>query len=206
MKVDKAVCTTNDGYFSSLQNSNSHNNDLTSIIKFETVFTTLVENKILAIKRECEQHESRKRTRTIKNLLFGKSASPAAVEENGAKKAAKKPLFGKNKNGKEVDVEKGEPIVQVEIKDEPSDTQPSNDDALTLDSQINNKISTDCPNIDKLSDKCDNSTHSNLSDKAQIQIRSNAINNNPSPAKPDTDESLATTIDITLQQSSHFNW
>lgn len=194
MKVDKSVCTTNDGYYSSLQNG-STNNDLTSIIKFETVFTTLVENKILAIKRECEQHENRKRTRTIKNLLFGKSTSPAAIEENGAKNPTKK-LFGKNKF--DIDVEKGKLIVQVETKDE-----PSNEDALTLDSQIKNKFSTDCPTKDKLSDKCDNSTHINLSDKAQIQIRSNAINNNPSQVKPDTDESLDTTIDITLQQSSH---
>ena len=76
MKVDKGVCTTNDAYFAGNNNNNttqSATNELNSIIKFETVFTTLVENKILAIKRECEQHESKKKSRTLKNILLRKS-------------------------------------------------------------------------------------------------------------------------------------
>lgn len=87
MKVDKGVCTTNDAYFAGTNNSNVNTtqtatNELNSIIKFETVFTTLVENKILAIKRECEQHESKKKSRTFKNILLRKSnqASTPAIE------------------------------------------------------------------------------------------------------------------------------
>jgi len=75
MKVDKGVCTTNDAYFAGNNNNTTQSatNELNSIIKFETVFTTLVENKILAIKRECEQHESKKKSRTLKNILLRKS-------------------------------------------------------------------------------------------------------------------------------------
>lgn len=87
MKVDKGVCTTNDAYFAGTNNSNVNTtqtvtNELNSIIKFETVFTTLVENKILAIKRECEQHESKKKSRTLKNILLRKSnqTSTTAIE------------------------------------------------------------------------------------------------------------------------------
>ncbi|XP_070494848.1 sphingosine kinase B-like isoform X1 [Chironomus tepperi] len=83
MKVDKGVCTTNDAYFAGNNNNNvsaaqSATNELNSIIKFETVFTTLVENKILAIKRECEQHESKKKSRTLKSILLRKSTLPSA--------------------------------------------------------------------------------------------------------------------------------
>lgn len=56
MKADKAVCT------------NDRLEDLNKTIRFETVFTTLVENKILAIKRECEQKKKTKRCRAF----FGK--------------------------------------------------------------------------------------------------------------------------------------
>lgn len=64
MKVDKSVCTTNDKTLE----------DLNCVIKFDAVFTTLVENKILSIKRDCEQKElNKKRTRSIGRLLFGRT-------------------------------------------------------------------------------------------------------------------------------------
>jgi hypothetical protein len=62
MKVDKGVCTC-DIYFNGTQDN---------IIKFENVLTTLVENKILAIKRECEENESKKKTRNLKQILLRK--------------------------------------------------------------------------------------------------------------------------------------
>lgn len=61
MKADKAVCT-NDRLLE----------DLNKTIRFETVFSTLVENKILAIKRECEQKKKTKRARSIGRAFFGK--------------------------------------------------------------------------------------------------------------------------------------
>lgn len=125
MKVDKAVSTTNDAYFA---NNNSTiataNNNLNSIIKFETVFTTLVENKILAIKRECEQHEAAKKSRTIKSLLLRKPELTAVVtaaaagggngdvngnnEKNVNVKKSNFFLKHKNKKQNDIDVEKGE--------------------------------------------------------------------------------------------------
>lgn len=61
MKVDKAVCT-NDTF-----------DDLSRAIRYETVFTTLVENKILAIKRECEEHQRLKDgKRSFGNIISGK--------------------------------------------------------------------------------------------------------------------------------------
>lgn len=51
MKVDKAVCTT------------ETMEDLYRAIRYETVFTALVENKILAIKRECDERQRLKKTR-----------------------------------------------------------------------------------------------------------------------------------------------
>lgn len=51
MKVDKAVCT------------NETMEDLYRAIRYETVFTALVENKILAIKRECDERQRLKKTR-----------------------------------------------------------------------------------------------------------------------------------------------
>jgi hypothetical protein len=101
MKVDKGVCTTNDAYFA----GNNTTNELSSIIKFETVFTTLVENKILAIKRECEQHESKKKknkkSRSLKSLLHRK----ASVAESGQKFFLRKIRAGKPLT--DVDIEKG---------------------------------------------------------------------------------------------------
>lgn len=61
MKVDKAVCT-NDTF-----------DDLSRAIRYEAVFTTLVENKILAIKRECEEHQRIKDgKRSFGNIISGK--------------------------------------------------------------------------------------------------------------------------------------
>lgn len=64
MKVDKAVCT------------NDTINDLQNTIRYETILSTLVEKKILAIKRECEENEKKlKRQRKQKcfsTLIFGK--------------------------------------------------------------------------------------------------------------------------------------
>lgn len=51
MKVDKAVCT------------NETMEDLYRAIRYETVFTALVENKILAMKRECDERQRSKKTR-----------------------------------------------------------------------------------------------------------------------------------------------
>lgn len=55
--VDKGVCT------------NDVLEDLHRAIKFEAVFSTLIENKILSIKRECE--EKRKQKRSLARFLFG---------------------------------------------------------------------------------------------------------------------------------------
>jgi hypothetical protein len=59
MKVDKSVCT-NDIH------------DLNRVIKFEKIFATLVENKVLAIKRDCEQKKRSKRLRSIRRILICK--------------------------------------------------------------------------------------------------------------------------------------
>ncbi|XP_059615602.1 uncharacterized protein LOC132261085 [Phlebotomus argentipes] len=74
MKVDKAVCTSD-----VLE-------DLSRAIKFEAVFTTLVENKIVAIKRECEekaQLKKAKKRRFALRRLFSKPAE-ADVEVGDA--------------------------------------------------------------------------------------------------------------------------
>uniref|UniRef100_A0A1B0CQD9 Uncharacterized protein n=1 Tax=Lutzomyia longipalpis TaxID=7200 RepID=A0A1B0CQD9_LUTLO len=62
MKVDKAVCTSD-----VLE-------DLSRAIKFEAVFTTLVENKIVAIKRECEEKARLKQAKK-RRFLFGRRFS-----------------------------------------------------------------------------------------------------------------------------------
>uniref|UniRef100_A0AAG5D5Y4 Uncharacterized protein n=1 Tax=Anopheles atroparvus TaxID=41427 RepID=A0AAG5D5Y4_ANOAO len=66
MKVDKAVCT------------NGTLEDLNRAIQFEAVFSTLVENKILAIKRECELKKRHKKTRLLRRILFGRKVSGEA--------------------------------------------------------------------------------------------------------------------------------
>lgn len=88
MKVDKAVCT--DTY-----------EDLSRAIRFEAVFSTLVENKILAIKRECELKKRSKKSRVIRRILFGRK-SCKKVGKNGSGE-------GKKRNGTVKDVERTEP-------------------------------------------------------------------------------------------------
>lgn len=66
MKVDKAVSTTNDNAI----------NDLHNGIRYESILNTLVEKKILAIKRDCEQTEQKleqqRKQNCLGGLLFGK--------------------------------------------------------------------------------------------------------------------------------------
>ncbi|XP_053688592.1 uncharacterized protein LOC128737874 isoform X2 [Sabethes cyaneus] len=80
MKVDKAVCT--ETY-----------EDLSRAIRFEAVFSTLVENKILAIKRECEQKKRNKKSKVIRRILFGrkscrKSGKNGSIESSKPKNAS----------------------------------------------------------------------------------------------------------------------
>lgn len=208
MKVDKAVCTSNDAYFS----GNTTANELNSIIKFETVFTTLVENKILAIKRECEQHESKKKSRTLKGILNKKPVDESQNSDCETKKKKRKSFFlrHKNKHLADVDVEKGgevkatenAEIVKVEVQNEVQET-------ASLDSQQNvnldalEKAAEDGPTI------CDNSIVNSQTKKAQLSlstsnssnVHSNKTIKELSPPSQN-DESLATTIDISLQQQS----
>lgn len=66
MKVDKAVSTTNDNAI----------NDLHNGIRYDSILNTLVEKKILAIKRDCEQTEQKleqqRKQNCLGGLLFGK--------------------------------------------------------------------------------------------------------------------------------------
>lgn len=78
MKVDKAVSTINDNTISDL-----HHN---SGIRYETILNTLVEKKILAIKRDCEQAEQklkqqRKHSNCLGGLLFGKRRRQRQLEQ-----------------------------------------------------------------------------------------------------------------------------
>lgn len=219
MKVDKAVCTSNDAYFS----GNTTANELSSIIKFETVFTTLVENKILAIKRECEQHESKKKSRTLKGILNKKPVDESQNSDCETKKKTRKSFFlrHKNKHLADVDVEKGgevkatqnAEIVKVEVQNE---VQGLETNTASLDSQQNvnlpvndalEKAAEDGPTI------CDNSIVHSQTKKAQLSLsttNSSNVNSNKtikelsptSLSPPQNDESLATTIDISLQQQS----
>ncbi|XP_049541997.1 uncharacterized protein LOC125955136 isoform X2 [Anopheles darlingi] len=61
MKVDKAVST------GTLE-------DLSSAIQFEAVFSTLVENKILSIKRESDLKKRHKKSRLLRRVLLGGKA------------------------------------------------------------------------------------------------------------------------------------
>lgn len=61
MKVDKAVCTSNDTL-----------DDLQRAIRYEAVFSTLVEKKILAIKRECIEQDEKKRARREQACFAGR--------------------------------------------------------------------------------------------------------------------------------------
>lgn len=66
--TDKGVCT------------NDVLEDLHRAIKFEAVFSTLIENKILSIKRECEERRKEKRTRSsLSRFLFGRRRNVASI-------------------------------------------------------------------------------------------------------------------------------
>lgn len=241
MKVDKGVCTSNDAYFADNTTTTTTTNELSSIIKFETVFTTLVENKILAIKRECEEHENKKKARTLKGILLRKSndvvrgatidedkSKEAAAEEDGevlGDKKKRKNFFSKYyKKPKtfadvENDVERGkddsDELVNVVVvkNDEQGGNRRrrrSRSDAK-LDSQSNeldvanllnssaklNAAECDKQNCDKLIiDRQENNN-------AQVPLSTNNHSNvSKQPINYENDESLATTIDISLQQQS----
>lgn len=221
MKVDKAVCTSNDAYFT----GNTAVNELNSIIKFETVFTTLVENKILAIKRECQEHENKKKPRTLKGVLSKKPIDDSSKSKSESKKKSRTSYFlrHKSKQPTDVDVEKGEDVptaeavklAKVEVQNE---VQRLEVESTNLDSQSNDLVNLPVKQISEeaannVSTFCDNSVVNSNSEKAQLSLstkNSTTINSNkttkkPSPppqAVPQCDESLATTIDISLQQSS----
>lgn len=57
MKVDKAVCTTDTM------------TDVQSTVRYETLLSTLFQNKVLAIKRDCEAKQQAKERRKQKNFL-----------------------------------------------------------------------------------------------------------------------------------------
>lgn len=73
MKVDKAVCTDT-------------MTDTDSAINYESLLSTLVQKKILAIKRECEVKKVKKRKRKQQNclgsLIFGKRDGNGQCEED----------------------------------------------------------------------------------------------------------------------------
>ena len=219
MKVDKAVCTSNDAYFT----GNRAVNELNSIIKFETVFTTLVENKILAIKRECQEHENKKKPRTLKGVLSKKAVDDSKKSESESKKKSRTSYFlrHKNKQPNDVDVEKGEDVptaeaaklAKVEVQNEVQRLEAESNNLGSHSNDLDNltvkQIGEEATN--NVSTICDNSVV-NGSEKAQLSLSTNNsthINSNKTTKKspppqtvPQCDESLATTIDISLQQQS----
>lgn len=242
MKVDKGVCTSNDDYFTSNPIS-----ELSSVAKFETVFATLVENKILAIKRECEQHECKKKARSLKGILLRKTNStPADViaidegnnnldikeapKENCENTKNRKYFFSKcYQKTKTVDIERGQrtsencdELVNVvilqnnnKINDLEQGLQTYQKNDANIDSQSKNVVSTvssynpktnanvviiesENPNCDKLIVGSKENAQISLSttnNSSNIRMQLLNINYN-------NDESLATTIDISLPQSS----
>lgn len=216
MKVDKGVCTSNDAYFA----GGTATNELNSIIKFETVFTTLVENKILAIKRECEQHDSKKKSRTLKSILSkksdltssldGRQQQPESLSCVDAKKKSHKNFFLRHKNKKpsDVDVEKGEKrvneplelpptdpaeIVKVEVQnDKVQGLETNGDEPAHVDSQPNDLAAGDAPD-----DNCDKLLVNSQTENAQLTLSTNVHSD-----KTIKDESLETTVDLSLQPSS----
>ena len=102
MKVDKAVCT----------NDMSFVEDLNRAIRFEAVFSTLVENKILAIKRECELKRKSKKSRSLRRMLFGRKCAGSG---NSSRKSK-----GTDDDGKLEEVPVASDEVVVEIEEVPS--------------------------------------------------------------------------------------
>lgn len=76
MKVDKAVSTSNDNAIIDLHNNGT--------LRYESILSTLVEKKILAIKRDCEQSEQKLKQQRKHNclggLLFGKRRRQRELE------------------------------------------------------------------------------------------------------------------------------
>lgn len=198
MKVDKAVCTSNDAYFA----ENKAANELNSIIKFETVFSKLVENKILAIKRECEEQESKKKERSLKSCI-SKNSDEIQEPFNGVEVKKKKKhksflLCHKNKQPSEVDVERGEKqdnealdvpstdgaeLVKVEVQNDKVNgnqglvknvNEPSN-----VDSQSNEHVATpiNLPGSSEKPDEgkqnCDKLIVNNQTENAQLSLSTN---------------------------------
>lgn len=221
MKVDKGVCTSNDAYFA----GNTTASELSSIIKFETVFTTLVENKILAIKRDCELHEAKKKekSRPFRGILSKKTDAdenqqqqPAEVGVE-AKKKSRKNFFLRHKNKQcEVDVEKGEKRDNggaLEVPPEVTKVELENDKEANapVDSQSNEVEAA--PGGDRSPPNCDTLIVNSQAENAQLTLASTKDSSNlhssktiketspPSASNAHTDESLATTIDISLQSS-----
>lgn len=255
MKVDKGVCTSNDAYFA----GNTTTNELNSIIKFETVFTTLVENKILAIKRECEEHENKKKSRSLKGILLRKTNDVVVTgtiddENNDGDKPKdvncdekkRRNFFSKYyKKQKDIDVEKGknhDELVNVVVVKNGNNNEgneqgirdafrtrrrtsrSASGEETKLDSQSNEldivnadanpilsnlssaKLNADAAECDKQNcDKLIIDSHEN----AQVTLSTNNYSNVLHSRKQqqqvinyENDESLATTIDISLQQQS----
>ncbi|XP_055625723.1 uncharacterized protein LOC129768245 [Toxorhynchites rutilus septentrionalis] len=94
MKVDKAVCT--DTY-----------EDLSRAIRFEAVFSTLVENKILAIKRECELKKRNKKTKVIRRILFGRKICKKTIKNGIGERRARKVSEDEETDGEKVTGEGG---------------------------------------------------------------------------------------------------
>lgn len=198
MKVDKGVCTGNDAYFA----GNTAANELNSIIKFETVFTTLVENKILAIKRDCEQHENKKKSRTLKAILSkkteGKQQQDPVKEAVEHKKKSRKSFFlrHKNKQQTEVDVERGEKreddvqldvpstdpadVVKVEVQnDKEQGVAKHGDEPAKLDSQPNENVNLSVYGENAADGKqnCDKTVANSQTEIAQLTLSTNNSSN-----------------------------
>lgn len=200
MKVDKGVCTGNDAYFA----GNTAANELNSIIKFETVFTTLVENKILAIKRDCEQHENKKKSRTLKGVLTKKTDGKQQQQEQDPaketvepKKKSRKSFFlrQKNKQQTEVDVERGEKreddvlsidpadVVKVEVQnDKEQGVTKHGDEPAKLDSQPNENVNL--PVYGEIAadgkQNCDKTVANSQTEIAQLTLSTNNSSNDHS--------------------------
>lgn len=219
MKVDKGVCTGNDTYLA----ENKAANELNSIIKFENVFSKLVENKILAIKRECEEQENKKKERSLKSCI---SKKPDEIKElvNGVevKKKSHKSFFLRHKQ-KQSDVERGEKrdnetfnvsttnAAKVEVQNDKAKDNQGLIKNGKLDSQSNEQVasSVDPPdsseNLDEGNKNCDKLVVNNQAENAQLSLSTNDSSNahsnktvketSPSPKQnnKEDNESLATT-------------
>ncbi|XP_055838782.1 uncharacterized protein LOC129906855 isoform X2 [Episyrphus balteatus] len=97
MKSDKAVCT-----------NDTMEEDLGKALTYEAIFTTLIENKVLAMKRDCEERKRAKRQKRksfgrilFSKKLFGSSGGNGGTGAVGGTGGRKSP------SAEELDVEKG---------------------------------------------------------------------------------------------------